>query len=223
MVAAGQLGQPVYSAPALWGVSLLVLSLWPLVGLVSAVPGVACCLVALIRARGVPCWRGRGLAIAGVAVLLPVLVIQAAALKITARKVEERRKQQRIQTIRQKLDQTQADFATIAAALQAYQEANGFLPPTQNGTHEVPPGLTSPVAFLASLPADPFASTPREGYRYASDGIEYVLVARGPDGVWERIEPSDWLIATPGERSRYEYTGFVLDASGDILYFGPQP
>jgi type II secretion system protein G len=98
--------------------------------------------------------------------------------------------------VRSKVSRAKADMATIATALEAYAVDNGTYPINAGGL-----GLTgalqnvlSPVAYLSSLPGDPFLK--QASYFYFSSGSfatilgdqfgGYRLASVGPDGTGQQ-------------------------------------
>ncbi len=139
-----------------------------------------------------------------------------------------------------KVARTKADMRVIQGALAAYRVDCRHYPPAARGDIQLDLPLwrlTSPVAYLSAIPADPFGAAPFDfmrsvimrGYSYkdkrtTSRGMpgqtfghiwrlmpekEYFLHSCGPNIVWD-VMPYTEYDPTNGIRSR-----------GDICVFGP--
>jgi hypothetical protein len=90
--------------------------------------------------------------------------------------------------LKHKIEKTAADLKTVQIGLEGHfvDACNDFMPLKGN---YLPPGLTTPVAYIKSLMKDPFSPT-GETIRYVNqegraNGTQYLLVSRGPDRDWD--------------------------------------
>jgi len=143
---------------------------------------------------------------------------------------------------RAKVSRAQADMATVAKALEMYRTDRNDYPP---GPPPFPPGpetvdtwrLTTPIAYISSIPEDVFYSPqmpsmrgpfdlfgPYVHYYYEPSGVSprqltelWVLISYGPD--------QDTLDYTPPPESRpifYDPTNGTV-SNGDIYRVGAKP
>ncbi len=172
--------------------------------------------------------------------------------------------------IRAKVSRAQAEEREVATALEEFFVDNSSYPPLTNLDREISrlyrdnPGnldsarieigrgsrarrfyLTTPIAYISSIPLDPFRGKGNEwSYLYGSNGTSYYIIASyGPDGVsgngtsGTRVEPllvKDYTGAreTDWDRAAY-YNGTLTlreliyaasngtSSTGDIVRVGP--
>jgi hypothetical protein len=142
------------------------------------------------------------------------------------------------------------DMARIGTALEIYLEEHRVYPPADivqetsfhhsNGTVTsgyLPSVLSTPVAYLRFLPADPFSHTfgsKRRPYRYATDGkVHWALASVGPGGapdsnLREYLLPDkancnpELFFSHLGSGSAVEYDpSNGVTSTGDIIILGP--
>ncbi len=155
---------------------------------------------------------------------------------------------------RAKVSRTQADLRTIATALETYRIDHNQYPPenhplgsplhvTDNMLQLALPNriklapLTSPVAYVTSLPVDPFAHTddhlnmiPPPVYHYAARNDPAYPGASFWDGDNEEHISSHWVVQGNGpdqdpadpnwQFPRYDPTNGTV-SRGNVLRFGP--
>ncbi|MCX7045541.1 MAG: hypothetical protein NTX50_08675 [Candidatus Sumerlaeota bacterium] len=142
------------------------------------------------------------------------------------------------------------DMRTLAFALEAYyldyeayppcakgaQGVNAFLKPDDPaysiytfGTWSAKDGLgsflflTTPVAYITSLPKDPLARSRGASYGYYCQKSGWILFSCGPDGVYDLMEPEkvyDYHIAQPTLRLIAEFSYDPTNgagSSGDVF------
>jgi len=142
---------------------------------------------------------------------------------------------------RAKVSRVQTEMRSMAVALEAYRVDNHAYPPCINPVL-VPPGagqgwrilipLTTPVAYLTSIPMDVWSSPgggkKRAGYKYQEkECLKDQLEASG-NCVWAKNEPHLWMLSSKGPdmvwdddpKSPYDPTNGTVSA-GDIFRFGP--
>lgn len=97
---------------------------------------------------------------------------------------------------RARVGRVKTDMRSMATALESYFLDHGALPPAipassarAAGAGGVAPGLTTPVAYLVSLPPDVLASEKGESLRYHAEGDEYLLFSAGPDRSYDIRDP----------------------------------
>jgi type II secretory pathway pseudopilin PulG len=81
-------------------------------------------------------------------------------------------------------------------------------------------GLTTPVAYIAELPKDPFSPGGKLPFAYYTDGPGWIIVSPGPDDVYELDPPHDYDRHTtqPSQillRKAYDPTNGT-DSHGDV-------
>lgn len=163
--------------------------------------------------------EGGALAVAGIATgavgTVFVLLISALMVAIAVPNFLEAQNRARI-------SRTKSDLRTVAVALESYHIDHEAYPPTLHN-------LTSPVAYLSSVPYDPFTGKDSpQTYDYATDAEDHwILRGVGPDEDKDMVPLESYLDGDePGEagqkRLPYEYdptNGTV--SSGDIFRVGP--
>jgi len=109
---------------------------------------------------------------------------------------------------RAEVSRARSDLRNLAVCLESYILDQGAYPPAVDGSRNVilaatgmvsagyvPPLLTTPFAYVGSLPPDPFPvakGQKKQTYRYATDGgTRWVLSSNGPDGEPD-AEPADY-------------------------------
>lgn len=149
------------------------------------------------------------------------------------------------EALESKVKRARSDMRSLAVALEAYYvDTNRYPPTTDNpalSARKTPPGkptvpsfrmkqpgeklmsLTTPIAYVVQLPADPFAEIPGQTYGYylTPDGHGYIIFSAGPDGKidmdWKaydssKVQPSAELIG------RYTYDPTNGSVSGGDVY-----
>lgn len=138
---------------------------------------------------------------------------------------------------RSKVSRALADMRSLATALEAYRVDNNKYPPENNR-----PGLirlTTPLAYISSIPRDPFALTPFAGefyylprpdpsideagynwyaWYYDSSTIMFALISLGPNR-----QPDGYRVPYPTGAPKtgvYDPTNGTVSV-GDIFRFGP--
>ncbi len=156
--------------------------------------------------------------------------------------------------IRAKISRAQSDMRTIGQALEMYRIDQNTYPPWQHA-REAPDGsyqrpneiryyrMTTPVAYLSSIPADPFINfyntTDYERWGYAYDYVETVTPGGGHAHAWGHV----WRInswgpdltnhcaggcngfntsdACPNGDPKFQYNASNgLNSRGDIVWVG---
>ena len=142
---------------------------------------------------------------------------------------------------RAKVSRSDADLRSIAAALEAYQVDRNHYPPTPmeslGSRDQRLAFLTTPIAYLTSIPPEIFARKDREGYAYWSANLNdamkvsplyyylvaekarrgrWVLFSRGPDVDYE----ADVDEGGAGLLTFYDPTNGTV-SNGDLMRFGP--
>jgi len=83
-------------------------------------------------------------------------------------------------------------------------------------------GLTTPVAYAASLLSDPFAPEEAAPFAYYTDGEKWILISPGPDGDYD-INPKrdcDFSLSQPTTHillMMYDPTNGTKHSDGDIV------
>jgi hypothetical protein len=67
-----------------------------------------------------------------------------------------------------------------------------YLTSVESGEGESLHGVTTPVAFIAGIPSDPFAPSKSIPYAYYTDGIGWILFSPGSDGVYNIVPEIDY-------------------------------
>lgn len=69
--------------------------------------------------------------------------------------------------IRSKVSRAKSDMRSVATALEAYRtDFNNYPPITQIPGYNVPRNITTPVAYIASIPIDPFGESVKDCLYY---------------------------------------------------------
>jgi hypothetical protein len=83
----------------------------------------------------------------------------------------------------------ETDLRILSGAIEQYQAASGAPPPIGKqgafGTFGYPENLiplTTPLAYIDALPADPFNSSPKKTYGYLPTPDGWIVFSPGPDG-----------------------------------------
>jgi hypothetical protein len=179
---------PYTSGKAIASLALGILSL--VLCMICSIPGLILGMLALreIKQEGEHV-GGRGIAIAGLVFnflgLLLAVVGGAIVFCIAIPNFHEAQ-------VRAKVSRAQADMRSLAVALEAYHVDNNFYPQSQQGTGVELDAvlfpsltqLTTPVAYITSVPQDPFANSkdlsPIGYFCSAHEG--WALYSQGPDG-----------------------------------------
>ncbi len=127
-------------------------------------------------------------------------------------------------SISSKTKRTLADMRTLAKALEDYHADNGAYPvytidpkesinasSYESSATECEPNfaqskvngpamLTTPIAYLTSLPYDIFSPAPERTFNYYSDGVGWIVWSAGPDGVYDL----DWTKYSGAEPEIYD-------------------
>jgi len=142
---------------------------------------------------------------------------------------------------RAKVSRGQTDMRSIAVALEAYRVDHDAYPPCINPVL-VPPGagrgwrvlipLTTPVAYLTSIPMDVWSSPgggkKRAGYQYREKECLKDQFDDSGNFLWAKYEPYLWMLSSKGPdmvwgddpKNAYDPTNGTVSA-GDIFRFGP--
>jgi prepilin-type N-terminal cleavage/methylation domain-containing protein len=141
---------------------------------------------------------------------------------------------------RAKVARVRADTRAIVSALETYCADHGVYPAAAIGdvTLQDPlQALTSPRAYLSSVPRDPFGAAPFDfapsiyllGYNYkdavsTSQGMPGETYAR----IWQELPDKKYMIHSCGPNKRWDVTPYVeydatngTSSNGDICCFGP--
>ncbi|MBI5154133.1 prepilin-type N-terminal cleavage/methylation domain-containing protein [Candidatus Poribacteria bacterium] len=151
---------------------------------------------------------------------------------------------------RSKVSRTEADCRSLAVALEAYRVDQNNYPPENYTSPELVPDdnavmslpnhvklrpLTTPVAYIASLPRDPFAgdsdplnSSGNPTYHYASRNDPLYPFPAFFDGANAENRLCDWVLQgngpdkdpRPWQFPRYDPTNGTV-STGNVLRFGP--
>jgi len=138
-----------------------------------------------------------------------------------------------------------AELNMMAAALKAYKADHGAYPPHAdlpmdtllNGTpsmftdvpvpfpRHVYPGsamtLTTPVAYLAGYPRDPFRRADQQvGYAYYTSGPEWIAYSPGPDREYNLLFPPQLFSEADGSLIPQSWVAFEYDATNGIVSGG---
>jgi type II secretion system protein G len=110
--------------------------------------------------------------------------------------------------VRSKVSRARSDMRTVALALETYSVDTNHYPPNRDhhGTLVTPERLSTPTAYLSSLPHDPFRPTDDEPYsRYDYHNVKERVDAGTPN--WP---PNDlkrygvWRLASYGPSRQYQ-------------------
>lgn len=143
---------------------------------------------------------------------------------------------------RSKIARFEADVKTLRAALAAYRVDHSAFPPAAKGdfqlTEPLTP-LTTPVAYVTSLPRDPFGLAPFDfapsiqmlGYNYKDRLTTSVgMPAETYKDLWDEptLKAYDYIIHSCGPNRVWDVTPYVeydptngTVSLGDISRFGP--
>ncbi len=141
---------------------------------------------------------------------------------------------------RGKTARVHSEIRMLAGALAAYHSDNGAYPPAALGDLQLDHplvALTSPVAYVSSIPRDPFGIAPMDfnpglflvGYAYK----DRVSTSRGMPAetygnIWKELPEKDYFLHSCGPNRVWDVTPFVeydptngTLSRGDICRFGP--
>ncbi len=144
--------------------------------------------------------------------------------------------------VRSKVSRANADMRTIATALESYRVDLNRYPPTPiapvvSTRDERLANLTTPVAYITSIPNDVFMKGKQEAYAFWSENLNdamkvspvysylpeeknrkgrWVIFSRGPDIDYEVAVEEGGL----GLMQHYDPTNGTV-SSGDVMRFGP--
>lgn len=148
--------------------------------------------------------------------------------------------------IRAKIARCEADLRACKSAVMMYQLDNNAYPPiSQNPGYQIPKQLTTPIAYLSSIPSDEFPQDPDDVYfsfgttddyyfatqeyfkqhnfswRVQEGGhlYEFNLMGRGPDGDWADAQTGAKEVDEP-LTWRYDPSNGLV-SSGNIPFPGP--
>ncbi len=141
---------------------------------------------------------------------------------------------------RGKVSRVHADMRSLASALEAYRTDNDAYPPAAIGDLQLLRPLvvlTSPVAYISSVPDDPFGWSPMDfaealklpGYQYKDRVTTSVGIPGETYGyVWEELPEKEFMLHSSGPNKVWDVTPFVpydptngTVSVGDIILFGP--
>ncbi len=115
---------------------------------------------------------------------------------------------------RAKVSRAQSEMRSIMNGLESYKIDNAVYPPSLNN-------LTTPIAYLRSVPADPFLEKDGQhyGYRSGTATYGYMIFSVGPDETLDA--PSD-LTAEGAEKALIYYdSSNGIRSRGDVILTGP--
>lgn len=143
--------------------------------------------------------------------------------------------------VRSKVSRAQSDLRTIATALESYRVDTNKYPPTPvdglGNRDQRLSFLTTPIAFITSIPNEVFTKSGREGYAFWSANLNdamkmsptysylqeerrrrgrWVLFSRGPDIDYEAAVEE----GGSGLLQFYDPTNGTV-SNGDVMRFGP--
>lgn len=148
--------------------------------------------------------------------------------------------------IRAKIARCEGDLNAVRTAILTYRlDHNNYPPITQMPGYAIPKNLTTPVAYIASIPKDTFPQHENDIYfsfgttddyyfatrayfqrhnfswRVQQGGhiFEFNLMGRGPDGVWASSQTGAKTVDEP-LRWRYNPTNGLI-SPGNIPFPGP--
>lgn len=140
--------------------------------------------------------------------------------------------------IRAKVTRVEADFKTLATALEAYHITNGNYPVAHLLDQQIASGtalsrfsaLTTPIAFISFYPSDPFGKK-KEGPNFHTETYDYYdwTSAKIANNYPASTRGAYWRIASAGP-DKIQRVGFSVDydpsngilSLGDIVRLGPQ-
>ncbi len=151
------------------------------VGILITLTAVICGIIALIKIKkGEGIYKGKSAAIIGVILGLVMLVITTWDVLVVIPAVKSDSVRIAVSSIRTTQQET-------AVAVENYYVAHGSYPPPDydtKGRPIVPHALTTPAAYLHSLPYDPYNHDGKGYYGYGVDTVKgYIIVSYGPDKV----------------------------------------
>jgi general secretion pathway protein G len=141
---------------------------------------------------------------------------------------------------RSRVARVQTDMRPIATALETYRTDHNAYPPSAEGdimlVEPLRPLLT-PVAYLSSIPADPFGPAPLDfmpavlmpGYSYKERKTTSVGMPADTFGeLWHELPDKEFLLHSCGPNRVWDVTPYVeydptngVVSGGDICRFGP--
>jgi type II secretion system protein G len=110
--------------------------------------------------------------------------------------------------IRAKVSRARADMRSVAVGVEQYAVDNNRYPPNQNvsGTYVLPVRLTTPLAYMTSLPQDPFRNNIQDqqllryDYHNVKENVQAGLSGWPPNDL---IRYGDWRLASYGPSRIY--------------------
>jgi len=140
--------------------------------------------------------------------------------------------------IRAKVTRVEADFRTLATALEAYHIEYGNYPVAQLIDQKIASGtalsrfsaLTTPIAFITFYPADPFGQKQQQGVFHTQtydyyDWISAKLANNAPQSTrgafWRVASAGPDMIQGVGTQVDYNASNGIRSL-GDIVRLGPQ-
>ncbi|MEI7633456.1 MAG: prepilin-type N-terminal cleavage/methylation domain-containing protein [bacterium] len=118
---------------------------------------------------------------------------------------------------RSKVSRGRADMRTIATAVESYWADHSKYPPTQASQESRYAYVTSPVAYISSIPADVFGSGRLGTWTFAGYLSYYTydfIVAYAPDKLWG-FGPAYWPAIMKGAQvTAPESKGWYLASAG---------
>jgi len=143
---------------------------------------------------------------------------------------------------RAKLSRARADIRTVAHALEAYRAEENAYPPAAIGDillHQPLAALTTPVAFISSVPPDGFGAATFDfaptismlGYNYKDAASTSINMPGETYGrIWRELPGAKYMLHSCGPNLRWDVTPYIeydptngTRSSGDISVFGPLP
>jgi len=141
---------------------------------------------------------------------------------------------------RSKVSRVKADHRAIEGALTAYHVDNGAYPPAAIGDVQLLrplERLTHPVAYLSSIPRDPFGVATYDfnpglafwGYEYKDrETTSRGMPAETYGYIWEELPNKDYFLHSCGPNRVWNVSPFIdydptngTVSAGDIIRFGP--
>jgi general secretion pathway protein G len=141
---------------------------------------------------------------------------------------------------RTKVTRVQSDMRTIAMALEAYHSDHNAYPPSAEGDLMLSDPLIpliSPVAYMTSIPTDPFGPAPLDfmpavtmpGYNYKERKTTSAGMPADTYGpLWREAPGSEYLLHSCGPNRVWDVTPYVeydptngVFSGGDICRLGP--
>lgn len=112
--------------------------------------------------------------------------------------------------IRSKVSRSRADMRSLAVALESYYVDYNVYPAKYSQ-------VTTPVAYMTMIPADPFAPTPGDPHKFASKGEGWIIWGCGPDQVFQ-ITPEDYDDASTSPTDRLYQLSY--DPTNGMVSYG---